>query len=102
MSKRALVSNLSRGFRLDLKQAARAVEVCAAVWVVPGESIRDVKLAESIALRNQQAARREALAWAELPGLMYEPTLRGAEGHRRERQLANAAARFAETACVTA
>jgi hypothetical protein len=97
MSKNTRVLNISRGFRLRFNQAAKAVEQCAAAWVEYGVSIRDVTLAEAIALRNQQASQRVLLAYAELPGLVYEPCLGGAEGYRQERRLAVEANFFAES-----
>ena len=100
MSKNTRVLNLTRGFRLRFNQAARAVEQCAAAWVEYGVSIRDVTLAEAIALRNAQAARRVELAYAELPGLVYEPAIGGAEGYRVERRLAIEANQFAERGAV--
>ena len=102
MSKSPRVSNLSRRFSIDFKQAERAVEVCAAMWVEYGVSIRDVTLAEAIQLRNQQAARRECLAYAELPGLVYEPSASGQESFRREPRLVAEAGVFAEHAVAFA
>lgn len=95
MSKTHRVLNLTRGIRLKLKQAETAVDVCAAVWVEYGVSIRDVTLSEAIELRNQQAARSERLAYAELPWLVYEPSAGAAEGYRREQQLVGRANVFA-------
>lgn len=42
MSKTHRVLNLTRGHLLKFKQAETAVEVCSAVWVEYGVSIRDV------------------------------------------------------------
>lgn len=73
MTNNARVSNITRGYSLKHKQAVRAVDNCAAAWVVYGESIRDLTLAEAIAARNKQASEREPLADAELPGIIYKP-----------------------------
>jgi hypothetical protein len=102
MSKNTRVLNLTRGFSLRFNQASRAVEECACVWVDFGVSIRDVTLAESIQLRNKQAARREPMAHVELPGIVYEPCASAAEGFRRERRLAGLANSFAERAVALA
>lgn len=66
------VLNLTRGFRLKRAQAFRAVENCACVWVEFGVSVRDLTIAEAIVARNIQAANREPLAHAELPGIMFD------------------------------
>lgn len=95
MPNNPLVLHITRGHRLSYKQARRAVENCAAVWVEVGVSIRDAGLLEAIGLRNEQARLREPLAAAELPGLIYEPSVGAAEGYRRERQLAVEAGAFA-------
>ena len=97
MSKVHRVLNLTRNIRLKLKQAETAVEACSAVWVEYGVSIRDATLMEAIALRNQQAATRERLAYAELPWLRYEPSLGAQESYRREVELAGRANQFAQT-----
>lgn len=55
------------------KQAMRAVNECACTWVNAGESIRDLTLAESIAMRAMQEKQHEPLDSPELPGLMFEP-----------------------------
>jgi hypothetical protein len=73
MSKPHRVLNLTKGIRLKYPQALRAIENCAATWVVEGEAIRDLTLAESIAKRNEQARNREPLPLAEIYGLTYDP-----------------------------
>jgi hypothetical protein len=98
MSKTHRVQNVTRGIRLKLNQAERAVEACAAEWVEYGVSIRDVTLAEAIELRNSQAATRERMAKAELPGLKYDPPKGGAESLRQEWWLAMRADVFVERA----
>src|SRR5690348_1386934 len=95
MSKSHRVSNVTRNIRLKMSQAERAVEVCAAVWVEYGVSIRDATLAEAIELSNRQAALKERLAYSELPGLVYEPGAVRAEAYRREQRLAAEATGFA-------
>lgn len=95
MAKTRRVLNVTRCIRLKLKQAEAAVEVCSATWVEYGVSIRDLTLAEAIVMRNQQATRRERLAYAELPWLTYVPSVSAAEGHRQERVLARQADVFA-------
>ncbi len=85
----------TRGCYLSRAQAQRAVEVCAALWVEFGVSIRSATLAEAIVLRNAQAAEREPLAYAELPGVHFEAPLRCLEGHLHELQIAREANKFA-------
>ena len=72
MSNNTRILNLSRGYSLKHKQALRAIEQCACIWVEIGVSIRDLTLAESIAARNQQAANREPLEAPEIPGLIFK------------------------------
>lgn len=72
MSGNTRVLNVTRGYSIKHKAALKAVENCACVWVEFGVSVRDLTLAESIAARNEQAARREPLAFAELPGVVFE------------------------------
>lgn len=74
MTNNSRVLNVTRGFTLKYKQALRAVDECAAVWVEPGRTIRDASLSESIAMRNKQAADREPLPNMEIPGLIYQPS----------------------------
>jgi hypothetical protein len=72
MSQGTRIFNITRGFHLKLNQAEKAVENCAAIWV-NSSTIRDCTLAESIAMRNQQAQTREPLCCAEMPGLIFRP-----------------------------
>ena len=95
MSKTHRVLNVTRGLRMKLAQAERAVEACSAIWVEHGVSLRDASFGEAIALRNAQAAEREPLASAERPGQLFDPGTRRLEGHRRERALAQEAGVFA-------
>jgi hypothetical protein len=90
------VFNVSRQYSMKQRQALRAVEQCAAIWVEFGVSIRDCTLAESIARRNQQAQIREPLAFAELPGCVYRPTERNQAQTRQGYELTRAANQFAE------
>jgi hypothetical protein len=90
------VYNVTRKIYLKPRQAATAVDVCSAVWVQVGVSIRDVKdMAEVIALRNQRAVEVKAADAAddnpdrmnsdEILGCVYVPSLGNVESHRRER-----------------
>lgn len=72
MSKDPRILNITRGFRLKWKQAERAIENCACVWVEPGVSVRNLSLAESIEARHLRAKQQEPLPIAELPGLRYD------------------------------
>ena len=84
MTNNARVSNITRGYSLKHKQAVRAVDNCAAAWVVYGESIRDLTLAEAIAARNAQAKEREPLAQAEIPGITFKPPIGAQATHMIE------------------
>lgn len=71
MSKDPRILNITRGFRLKANQVYKAIENCSCTWVEKGVSVRDLTLAESIQMRNEQAKVREPLASMELPGLSY-------------------------------
>lgn len=75
MAEDTRILNITRGFRLKRSQAYRAIENGACAWVEVGVSVRDLTLAESIAVRNEQARLREPLEWAEIPGLMFDGPL---------------------------
>lgn len=98
------VRNVTRGCYVKLNQALHAVEVCAAVWVEIGVSIRDLTTAtlhEAIAARNEQAKRQKrerVLADVELPGVVYQPSLSAAAFYPKERGLALQANYFADVA----
>lgn len=94
MSKTHRVCNLTRNVRLKFSQALKAVESCACAWVEEGISIRDLSLAEAITARNKQAQLRQALAFAELPGLRFQPPAYAQESTRREYVLAAEANKF--------
>lgn len=96
MQKDTRVTNLTTGHRLRFNQARRAVENCDCAWVVVGESVRSLTLAEAIAGRAQQAKDREPLPFAEVPGLSFEAPTGGAGAHRQSRRLAYEAALFVE------
>ena len=70
------ILNVTRGFRLKRSQVLRAIEAGSCIWVEVGVSVRDLSIAESIAFRNQQAAVREPLVNAEIPGLVFDGTTR--------------------------
>ncbi len=72
MSQDPRILNVTRGFHFKRKQAQRAIDNCACIWVDYGRTVRDCTLAESIALRIQQSADREPLPNAEIPGLIFK------------------------------
>ena len=94
MTKSNRVRNLTRGFTIKRNQALAAIENCAAAWVVEGESVRDLTLAESITKRNEQARNREPLANAEIPGIIFKPCIAGQSATQRSYQLVAAANQF--------
>lgn len=69
------------------KQALRAIENCACVWVTVGETIRDLSLAESIMQRNLQAHNREPLPLAEIHGLKFKQPANAGENAQPNYQL---------------
>ena len=71
MAKSPRVVNVTRGLHWKFRRAEKAVFECACEWVEYGVSVRDLTLAESISKRNLQAANREPLAYAEIPGLVF-------------------------------
>lgn len=89
------VYNQTRRFHMRHSQAAKAVDACACAWVQFGVSVRDLTLAEAIQARFKQAALREPLPFAELPGLHYEPALGREELARTQCVVAREAASFA-------
>jgi hypothetical protein len=89
------VFNTSRQYSMKHKQALRAVENCACAWVEFGVSVRDLTLAESIAVRNQQAHDIEPLALAELRNCVYRPAERNQAQARQGYQWVRAANQFA-------
>lgn len=71
MASHRRIVNLTRNYSMKFRSAEKAVYACACAWVEYGVSVRDLTLAESIAARNKQAAVREPLAYAEIPGLVW-------------------------------
>ena len=65
------IVNITRNLHWKFRRAEQAVFECACEWVEYGVSVRDLTLAESIQMRNVQAANREPLAYAEIPGLVF-------------------------------
>lgn len=98
-AKDSRVLNLTRGFRLKRKQADRAIEQCACVWVEFGKTVRDCTLAEAIKLRAEQKKAKEPLPFAELPNVIFRmPGKESAIHTERVTAIqANQFARFAAT-----
>jgi len=78
MPNNPLVFNVTRKYRVSLKQARKAVELCSCAWVdgKEGLEVRDLSISEAIAARNVQAREREIgaeiLVSCEIPGLMFK------------------------------
>jgi hypothetical protein len=83
MNNRFPVFNITQGHNVRYKQALKSIEACSCAWVVEGESVRDLTLAEAIQARNVQAKMRDPLPYAELFGLRFE----GKEEGKRERNM---------------
>ncbi len=94
MTNNARVWNETRKFSLKHKQALRAIENCSMAWVQFGETVRDLSLAEAVIARHQQAAEREPLAYAELPGITFKPPIGAQASHMIEKQRAFEANEF--------
>ena len=88
------IYNETRGCWRKPGQVERAIANGACVWVEFGVSIRDCTLTESIGARNEQARLREPLAYAEIPGLVYEPSIHGIEASRLSAALVREAHMF--------
>ena len=88
------IVNITNGFRLKPNQAERAILNCSAEWVECGVSIRSLSVAEAIKARNEQAKVREPLAYAEIPGLSFEPSASGQQAHTLGPSLVRAAHEF--------
>ncbi len=73
MSAHAKILNLSSGLKIKRSQALKRVQNCISAWVEPNRTIRDLTLAESIALRSDAAHLAEPLPMAEIPGVHYKP-----------------------------
>jgi len=63
------ITNLTSGFRLKRSQAENRIDQCISCWVVQGQTIRDLTLAERVNARSEQARLIEPLALAECHGL---------------------------------
>lgn len=81
------ILNVTRGVYLKINAAQRAIEECSAVWIEPGVSIRLLTLDEGRKARIEQAANREPLPYAELPGIKFVPSASGQAATRNEGRL---------------
>jgi len=87
MTKDTGVFNVTRGWWMRRKQAERAIENCAAVWVdgKEGSQIRDLKWFEAIAARNAQAKQCERLPSVEPNRCIFVPPTSDPGFHARRR-----------------
>lgn len=83
MSSHARVLNVTNGCRIKRSQALGRIEHCISTWVEEGFTIRDLSLAERVQARTKQTNDREPLALAEIPGLIFQPSLSGQASARR-------------------
>jgi hypothetical protein len=67
------ILNVTRGYYMRYRQAMKGIDNCAFAWVVEGETIRDLTLAEAIAKRIEQAKLQDPLPYYEVPGIFFEP-----------------------------
>jgi hypothetical protein len=96
MGNHTKVTNLTSGCRIKRSQAQGRVQNCISVWVEENFTIRDLNLAERVAMRSEQAKLEEPLCNAEVPGIRYEPSPRGTEAHRTGFLLIHEAHMFCE------
>ena len=94
MASNKRILNLSTKRTIKRSQAIGRVEQCVSAWVEQGVSIRDLSLAESIALRSKQARESEELDRSELPGLTFKPPIGAQAAHVNEMRMAFDANRF--------
>jgi hypothetical protein len=87
MSQGNRILNTTSGKMLKRNQALKAIDACACAWVIEGQTMRNLTLAESIAARNEQASMRDPLPHAELPGISYQPTAAGLTAARNGYEL---------------
>ena len=93
MDTHAKVFNISSNMRIKRSKALRRIEQCISTWV-DSFTIRDLSLAERVHARSEKARLEEALAFAELPGLRFQPPAYAQESTRREYVLAAEANKF--------
>jgi hypothetical protein len=93
MGTNAKILNTSSNMRIKRSQALRRVEQCISTWV-DSFTIHDLSLAERVHARSEKARLEEALAFAELPGLKFQPPAYAQESTRREYALAAEANKF--------
>lgn len=96
MAKDPRVLNQTTGFRLKFSQARKAVEDCNCAWVVVGESVRSLSLAEQRAALAKREKDREPLPYSEIHGLKFEAPTGAAGAYRQSRLLAYEAVLFVE------
>ena len=73
----------------------RMAENCCFVWVKYGETFRDATIAEAADMRKEQAKLAEPLPFAEIPGLIYQPSASNLAGTRSRYPLIRQAHEFA-------
>jgi hypothetical protein len=93
------VLHVQRGFRMSKVYAEQVMrDHCTITWLNRDElTVRDTTDEERIALRAEQEHRirlLEPLAFAEIHGIKFEPTARGAAATKREGKLLWAARDF--------
>lgn len=69
MASQTKVMNLTSGLRIKRSQARNRVEQGLSAWVDENFTIRDLSLAEMMAVRAEQSRRRAPIASAEIPGI---------------------------------
>lgn len=98
MASHKSVVHVQRGFRMSKAYAEQVMrEHCSIAWVVKGETIRDTTDEERVALRADQAQKEKSLqplAFAEIHGLTFSPSVNGVLSTRLSPALIRAAHAF--------
>jgi hypothetical protein len=98
MASQKRVLHTQRGFHMSFTYAEQVMrDHCTITWDIPGHTIRDTTEEERITLRAAQAQKEKSsgpLAFAELHGIKYEPSVNGVQATRREGRLLWAAHDF--------
>jgi len=96
MTKNSRVIHSTRGYAMKFGQVQkRMAENCCFVWVIYGETFRDATILEAANMRKEQAKLAEPLPFAEIPGLIYQPSASSLASTRQRFPLIRQAHEFA-------
>jgi len=92
------VFNATTRCHVKLSQAKKWIADGSYAWVVQFKTIRSLSLQERVAKRSEIARLQEPLAFAEIPGLIFQPPIQSQATHRTGIHLVRAANQFASSA----